>query len=243
MAILGTSIKIYFRQVHDEVLRLCAVLQERPSAETIHDLRVQLKRVRFLRNLFKHYGSRESARLFRPYIELFDAAGEIRGYQVNRYRLEGSVSTPKAREQGLQDRFAKNLNRSAQEIGAAFTRVEALLAVVRFPGAAAYCNRLAERVGKRITPFLFTHQLHHTRKLLKELIYSTELCEPLRQRIYSRFRLNVANELEDKIGDWHDLALALRSPQLKPATREKITAQKKAKLNQVYQLLRAGVLM
>ena len=48
-------------------------------------------------------------------------------------------------------------------------------------------------------------------------------------------------ELEDKIGDWHDVALALRSRDLPAARRKKLAAQKKAKRRRIDQLLRQGL--
>lgn len=241
MALMRTAVKNYFQHVHAEVVRLCAHLRETPSAEGLHHLRVQLKRIRFLRKLMKHYGPPQSARLFLPYVQLFNGAGKIRGHQVNRYRMQGTAAPPDAREKKLLRIFLKQLPRSKQQLVLAAPHIAHQWSSVKLPGVAAYGNRLAARIKKRITPLLFTHQLHRSRKLLKELIYSAEVSNALHTCLHTRFNMQAAAELEDKIGDWHDLALALRTRVASNAIREKRVAQKKAKLDQVYQLLRAGL--
>jgi CHAD domain-containing protein len=90
-----------------------------------------------------------------------------------------------------------------------------------------------------ITPYLFTDQLHRSRKRLKEIAYGAEVSEYIRTQLNLRFSMAVVAELEDKIGDWHDLALAYETPGLSLPTRERLLIQKKEKLDAVYRLVRA----
>ncbi len=241
MASLRSAVTSYYRHVHDEVERLCQELPTHPSAELIHDLRVQLKRIRFLRKVIKRYATLAAVRPFRVYIQVFDRAGQIRGYQMNQYRVSGQQQAPDAREQKLMHRLCARLPKDLRRMQQAKTEIEREFAVTKFPTSAVFLRQLTNRVKKRITPFLFTHELHRSRKLLKEIAYSAELSPALHKQIQNRYRMPVVAELEDKIGDWHDLALALHTRGLTSHTREKIAAQKKAKLQMVYQLLRSGL--
>jgi CHAD domain-containing protein len=241
VATIRAAVTNYYRQVHGEVVRIANTIGNKPSAELIHDLRVQLKRIRFLRNLLKRYTDRDAVRKFRPYLEVFEQAGRIRGYQMNQYRLSGAPQAPDAREKKLTQEFCARLPKAVQRIDRAKKTIEQQLAVTEFPSVNAFVQQLHRRVAKRITPFLFTHQLHRSRKLLKEIAYSAELSPTLHAHIHTRYRMPAVAELEDKIGDWHDLALAERTRNLGAHTREKIAAQKRAKLEIVYQLLRGGL--
>ena len=240
MATLQPVLLAYYRHVHAEVVRTASSFAETSTADWLHDLRVQLKHIRFIRHLVKLYGSKKHSRAFRHYLDVFRQAGSIRGYQMNRYRLTGSLDTagPDARESRMIRHFQKQLPHLVKKLERDCKRIEKCFSAISFPGEAAFVRDLEKRVRERITPFLFTYQLHRSRKLLKEVAYSAELSDEVRQRLHKSFSMVVVAELEDKIGDWHDLALALETPGLPTATRERLLIQKKTKLDVVYPLVR-----
>jgi len=241
MASLQPALITYYRQVHNEVVRTAQAFVETPTADWLHDLRVQLKRIRFIRHLVKHYGSGGYRHLFRHYLAIFKEAGRIRGHQMNRYRLTGTLdmAEPDVREKRMVRHFQRQLVHALKKIDHDYTRIEKRLSKISFPGEAAFVHDLENRVRTRITPYVFTDQLHRSRKRLKEIAYGAEVSEYIRTQLNLRFSMAVVAELEDKIGDWHDLALAYETPGLSSPTRERLLIQKKEKLDAVYRLVRA----
>lgn len=241
MARLTTSVKAYFRHTHGKVLQLCAGYVHDPAPERLHELRVNLKRIRFIRSLMKRYGSHKSTNLFRPYIRIFREAGEIRSHQMNRYRLTGHLNRPDDQERTLVRRLCHRLPRFVKKINRQAAALEQALGDTRFPAPTAFIITLAKRVQTRMVPDIAADELHAGRRRLKELMYGAEIAPATEKKINRLFNMTEVAALEDKIGDWHDLVLTLHSTKLPPAKRKKLTAQKKAKRVQINQILRRGL--
>ncbi len=241
MARLHNSVKAYFRRTHGEVIRLCAAYINKPTPALLHDLRVNLKRIRFLRTLVRCYGSHKAQALFLPYQRLFRAAGEIRSYQMNRFRVAGRATAANARERDLVHRFCRRLPQMRESIRTAAATIERQISRTPLPSPSGFFDHMSHRVLKRLQPDMPAALLHNCRRRLKELLFCAELSPGLAQRLDRFFRMPAVAELEDKIGDWHDVALALRSRDLPAARRKKLAAQKKAKRRRIDQLLRQGL--
>jgi CRISPR/Cas system CSM-associated protein Csm2 small subunit len=80
--------------------------------------------------------------------------------------------------------------------------------------------------------------LHGVRHLLlKAILYSAELSSVLANKIHNLFNMAVVHDLEDAVGDWHDLSLLLRGKTvklLKSKTRRKIKAKKQEELKRIH---------
>jgi CHAD domain-containing protein len=240
----------YQEERFKRVLALAKKLDVLLDSETLHELRVELKRVRFIKNIIKELLGTESIDIvWKPLKKLFKELGEIRGQHVNIYRLNttlGDSSKTSAykhfnkKQVKLQERFHKNLNRKIVKLDILVATWHSL--VLRLPAwnDAQFIHHLKKQIAKKINQKTATKDLHAARHLLKAVIYSTELSPAMSIEVGKVFDIPVAIKLEDAIGDWHDLTLLSDSKfnqLLKKKASKKIKLKKKAELKLVRQLI------
>jgi CHAD domain-containing protein len=218
--------------------------------ESIHVLRVELKRVRFLAGLIKRYVPKAKLKkAYRPFKTLFKAAGELRGEQVNIYRKEQSEHGDEVtlhrgttkKIQKLGRKFAELLIRQRKKIRKGMSRLTA--AMEKFPSLSQqmFVDELTTQLLNNLTPETPKKELHQNRHRLKGILYSAEIAPSVSALIKKRFDLNHILKLEDAIGDWHDLTILLHrarkggvlSPQGVKAARKK----KQEKLQFAYEAI------
>lgn len=220
----------YFLKIHQEILwRLTdwdGILEE----EWLHQLRVNLKRIRYVHSIMKRCGARHSKKLFKHYQKLFNWAGKIRAHHVSLYRIKKHALETEAEE--AQQKFQTNSLKTHQKfnktIGLFLAKAPARLEEIKieFEHTAAvspeeFLSDLKDRVQEIATSTLPLSKWHRSRKLLKEVVYSTELSEAIKKHIENSFHLKTIVVLEDAIGDWHDLKLLLKKKNpLKPALQK-----------------------
>lgn len=223
-------------------------LAERMDEETLHQLRVELKRVRFIKNILCDYVEESTIdKAYKPFRELFKQLGKIRGQHVNIYRLNTVLNN--SNEQTIQKKFENKkqkleqhlqhfIDQNAYGLQKSMDRFILLASQINTWNNDEYVRSLKKQVKRKINQRTPKKRLHHGRHLLKAVLYSTELSSGVAAKINSIFNISVVADLEDAIGDWHDLSLLLKQKSarlLKQKTKRKIKEKKHQELKRVRQ--------
>ena len=228
----------YFSEEHSQVIICLVKTLDDASHDNFHDLRVRLKRIRFLKGLLNQQELLRGKKSFRPYDTLFRQAGRIREYQVHAFLLEKfgveyrDESYPKhfrKKEKQLIRKWKKGAMKLLQIIVLRYTRIQHILlkweqSIPNFTG------HLKQNLEATFGVSIPDDQLHQSRKFLKAVLYSTEL-DPFVKRQINRFcRIHVAEQLEDAIGDWHDMYVLLHEhPEEEVNSRLRMEMQRERK--------------
>jgi CHAD domain-containing protein len=232
------------------ILKLIGKLMLAMDTETLHDLRVELKRVRFLKTiLVQHKKKKDVARAYAPFKKLFKKLGEIRSQHVNLYRLsttlkQGAEPTALKHFQGkrekLEQKLKKSLAKSVNALRESMLALEIMIALLPNWSESDFLKSVKKQVAKKINKKTSEKNLHPARHVLKSVIYSVELSGSMASKINSTFNIEVVVNLEDAIGDWHDLSLLLKGKSgdlLTPKAKKQILKKKKAELKRIRQLI------
>jgi CHAD domain-containing protein len=232
------------------IQKLIGKLGQTMDAETLHDLRVELKRVRFLKTiLVQHKKKKEVNKAYEPFKKLFKQLGKIRGQQVNLYRLsttrkkgvEASAQKHFQRErETLEQKLKKSLTKSVNALRESMLAMEDMVALLPDWSEADLIKSLQKQVSKKIKKKTPEKNLHRARHVLKSIIYSAELSSSMASKIGSTFNMETVISLEDAIGDWHDLSILLKgktSDLLTVQAKKQIRRKKKGELKRIYRLI------
>jgi CHAD domain-containing protein len=242
---------VFYQKVRfTNILKLIGKLALAMDAETLHDLRVELKRVRFLKGiLVQHKKKKEVDKAYEPFRKLFKKLGEIRGQHVNLYRLSTTVKKVveptalkhfQSKRERLEQKLKRRLSKSNNALHESMLAMEAMIVLLPDWSEADFIKSLKKQVVKKIKKKTPEKDLHPARHALKAIIYSAELSGSLASKIGSTFNMEVVVNLEDAIGDWHDLSLLLKGKSgdlLTPKAKKQILKKKKAELKRIRQLI------
>jgi CHAD domain-containing protein len=217
MANLSEIFSLYYYKHHQNVMVAVMKTLEAPTHENFHDLRVSLKRIRFIGKTLKRNLVRKPGKYFKPYTRLFRLAGTIREYQVHTYligKLQAEYedeSSPRRfvkKERKLIQSWPEKAMEILHEIVLAYIPIQKSLKrwSITLPN---YLESLQEWFNDWFNEEIPDKRLHRSRKVLKAMVYSGELSPEIRNAIGSFCNLKAALKLEDAIGDWHDLELLL----------------------------------
>ncbi len=217
MNIFIHSVYDYFRDHYRHVLNLTTDTLDDPSPENFHQLRVRLKRIRFVGKFLKEYGKSKALPYFKPYAKLFRYAGRIREnhVQVSLLRKYGSefsddtkLALLKKKERRLIKKWAVVAIPSLAEIVHSYLSIEKKISGCTV-NSTLYLKDWEQHLIHCFNTEIADNKLHQTRKTLKGILYSAELSTEFKRSINHFCNLKVATSLEDAIGDWHDLDTAM----------------------------------
>jgi CHAD domain-containing protein len=192
-------------------------ITEQNAVDAVHDMRVDIKRIRFLLLLLNRFATGTHVKaLYTPYQKLFRQLGEVRGLHMKDQLLRQYAPAPatevaRARIsrrttrliRRLIDRRSKWLDVLTQAHQAVRSHLSKFISVP----ATQYAHSLAIRVGKKFTAHAHRTQWHEDRKILKEVMYAREVSPSLRRPVGRLIDIRKADLLQARIGDWHDLVL------------------------------------
>lgn len=215
---LAQSAHNYFSDHYRHVIICATNTLDDPSPENFHQLRISLKRIRFIGNFLKTYGKSRSQRSFKPYAKLFRYAGGIRENHVQLYWLR------KYRTESSDEAFFKSLGKTEGKlikkwpgmVIAFLTEIpHAYLSITKelskcTVSSAQYLYDLEQHLVRCFTAKISDNKLHRSRKTLKGVLYSAEFSPEFKRSINQFCNLKVASTLEDAIGDWHDLEVVMQ---------------------------------
>ena len=198
-------------------------MESRSDPETIHSLRVELKKIRFLKSLLKQYVPKAKVKkAYRPFKVLFNEAGKLRGEQVNEYRKaqaergdESGLSDTNKKIQKLELQFCKSVYKHHKNLKKGMERMNNRMQGFPLLYPKKFVENLTYQLLQNLTPKTLKKELHHNRHLLKGILYSAEIAPSVSGLIKKRFDLDLVLKLEDAIGDWHDLSILLRKAKKK----------------------------
>jgi CHAD domain-containing protein len=230
------------------VLALAQQLPQHADDDRLHELRVELKRVRFIKNvLFGYLEDDRISRAYAPFRKLFKKVGKVRGQYVNLYRLQ-SVANQRneaaaqkklaARKQKLEQRVQQFIRHHMEDLQNGRQAFAAFTLKINTWNDDEFVRTLKKQVKRKINTKTSKKNLHGGRHLLKAVLYSAELSPELAGKISRVFNMARVADLEDAIGDWHDLALLVKGKTVKlvkSKTRRKINAKKQKELKRIRQ--------
>lgn len=200
----------YFREQWGNIMHHFDRFAKRTDAEHIHQLRVNLKKLRALEFLQDEVHGNIAKKLHRPVRKLFRQAGKIRDAQVSAHLLrESGIRSARffTQQKQIVAKEAKKLVRLVDDIGNQLVARNLETWKRIQPISDRQYGKVLRRLEKKITywfvPRLRVKDLHDSRKEIKRLVYLHEL---LPGRIRDKINVNTAQykKLEDSIGKWHD---------------------------------------
>lgn len=221
------------------------------DAETLHDLRVELKRVRFLKNVLRENGEKKNKldKAYKPFKNLFSQLGKIRGQHVNLYRLNSALKhniEPIAQKhfhnkrEKLERKLNETLSKNVDSLRTGMIAMESLVEQILEWEEASFVQSLKKQVRKRINKKTPDEKFHPVRHILKAVVYSSEISSSMAEAIGKIFNMDVVVNLEDAIGDWHDLSILLKGKSGKLLTKKakkRINKKKKTERKRIKQLI------
>jgi hypothetical protein len=166
---------------------------------------------------------------------------------VSIYRLNSSLDNStetsaqrhfQSKKEKLEKQLKESILAETADLNKAMEKMNGLASEIKSWKDDAFVRSLKKQVRKKINAKTPKEKLHNGRHLLKAVIYSTELSPVMAGKISSVFNMTVAANLEDAIGDWHDLSLLLKGKSSRLFTqkaKQKIQTKKKAELKRVRQ--------
>jgi hypothetical protein len=223
------------------------------SDNTVHDLRVNMKRQTAFFHLLEHLDPSFSVSIaLDTYGKLYKRAGKVRDFQV-----EKVVARKKERQLQLEHDFSNWLAEQetrqseklrAYEVRQSLAPVRRLALLVKnrikyLPDKelplmlAQYFQRLMAELRPLFSETLEEEALHNLRKLFKVLFYNIKLLNSLKpKKKISKGEISVLDRFQRMLGKWHDLYFVIersRGDERRPCPPELIERLEKEKKRSV----------
>jgi len=194
--------------------------------KTIHNIRLDIKKLRVLYNLIKeiYHGKFDSKDYSKAYKGLFKAAGKIREAQVNKdlitsYKLPSKNSFCEyfeIREKEARSKLRKRLSKTHIESpGKAKSELMKVLKGLNKEKFTKGCHSLliAEYEGIKCLrkASLNVKSFHKMRKHFKNLGYLTNLLDKIKPDWIDKHTLTELKKTEKLMGQWHDRVVLIHS--------------------------------
>lgn len=233
----------YLDKEWDELTAHLVAFLASEDQEQLHKFRVQIKKIRAMLNLFENTSRQHGLlRNLKPLKKIFGYAGVIRNAYINlqlgkKYQLKNNLfesSQQKIIDESIAE-FLQHGDEYSKHIKDAHKKVIKNLTTADDSAIIDYYKNKLEYINVNLEPLKFNEDIHTARKQIKLLVYNYKLAEKeLGDDFY--FNLKYLDNLQDKIGDWHDNELAVQlfsSPEL----NDKIIAARIKKKNAVIKRL------
>ncbi|HMS64358.1 MAG TPA: CHAD domain-containing protein [Ignavibacteria bacterium] len=233
----------YFKNKSDSSLRHFRKFIKTQDASELHQMRVDLKKIKSLLNLSSdcQRSTIHSDRI-KKINKVFKAAGKIRSLQLNLKILEtDSLNYPDLRNVQLKilkdhyrdfycnkKDYQKILDNRKEKFAKNFRDIEDKC-LLNFLG------KSIRKLNLMFSPYSERKNFHKCRKIIKDLIYLNELL-PTEVRTDIRINLAYLKDLEDCIGKWHDNISGINFLQRVSSDKE-ITENLKMKIEKYFKLI------
>jgi len=199
----------YTRSRFKRLKSLLKALQTSDDRETLHQVRIELKKIRALLRLvhFRNKKFRDHD-VFKPLKQLHRRCGEIRDPQVIEMLIEEAGEPGRDLVKEHQSRLADFRNDIPAYLEAIRVHESDILKHVRRLKKKTYTKYLKERhrkLKKLVHPKIQKKELHETRKLVKEILFLTLIFKK-KKNINPFFQQSA-----ELIGDWHDKAMVIQN--------------------------------
>ncbi|MBK7476525.1 MAG: CHAD domain-containing protein [Haliscomenobacter sp.] len=209
----------YYRGLCKDFHRLFLEVNQAYGRDTVHDLRVNLKKqmafYRFLEAVEPPFSAKEAKASFG---ELYDLAGKVRDLQVERSLLRKTVRLDSLFASWLKQREAAYktlLQEYEKELTLAPVRrlertVESAIQAIH-PGIALDCferflKTLLEKIRETLKGTGAVERLHYLRKRIKDLYFNLHMLELLiPETSLPKKNIKALDKFQTLLGNWHDL--------------------------------------
>ncbi|WP_018614218.1 CHAD domain-containing protein [Segetibacter koreensis] len=185
------------------------------NGEKLHNLRLNAKKTKAVVSLLKNCSSKKRKFSIKKLKELFDHAGEIRTAQLNVEALhENNIQNENLeKEQNViiereSDELCKRKKTYSRNIKKLKKSISLRSVKIKNRRIKSYYQESLEQLKGNFLPPIKEDLWHESRKIIKRLLFAlTALPKNLQQEI--NFDKKYFDELQDKIGKWHDTIIAL----------------------------------
>jgi len=215
------ELKKYFNKTNQKVIKYLLKSDNKHPVKTLHELRVEIKKIRFISHLIQHFDKKsDDGKLYKPYEKVFKKAGKIRTLQMQRKlisyfeesdKLEDLLKKNKHAEEKLMKKFFKDREIHFDIINAYKPMINAEIEKSINLNLKLYTNHLIKFLFDNIKTKTNISDIHEQRKMIKELIFMGGFSKELHTYISNRINFDSADKLQEKIGDWHDKMELLKS--------------------------------
>jgi CHAD domain-containing protein len=190
-------------------------LNKKNDEDLIHDLRVDIKKIKFALNLIARYHPRLNfKKLYKPFKKIFKKAGEIRDADIKRELLQkyfgarkttGLIKELRKNEENIHHQLRGKFSDLKSDVNKAKSKAEKKLNELPRISTADYADKLQIGIGTCFHENMKEEELHPSRKLLKEIVYASKLNKELDASLKSKHLYpQRLKQLEKQIGSWHD---------------------------------------
>ncbi len=196
--------------------------------EAIHELRISIKRLRALLNLFEESRicTKKELKPFKRVKYIFGISGNLREHQIK----TGLLEVYKEKLNQNFENFRKSiLRQSGQAKEEYWNEMKNISFIEIFKSVEYLKEKIAKKsndtINKNIKKFVdsrveqsynwlgranFRDYLHEVRKYLKHIRFTTEQLEVTSSKLFKgKFKFKNIKKAEDMLGEWHDLDLFL----------------------------------
>ncbi|RZS95115.1 CHAD domain-containing protein [Cecembia calidifontis] len=216
----------FLKEHLDQVSQHLSRFFESKGAEDIHQLRVNIKKIKALIQFFEHLEPDTNyKKLFQPIRKLFKQAGEIRELQLHLIRLESLPERDEKNEKKLIAKLEKSINRflkNKEKWDKYLNRFQENTSQIDLNFEAntltAYFNSTLLKTNNKLRKGEF----HEARMKIKIILYLKSLFTEQQQHAI-RINFEFLDQLQEKIGNWHDLLVSHKMS--KEKNQEKVILQ------------------
>lgn len=208
---MRSKIERYYLQREKNLLRHLREFETSISETTLHDFRVELKKLRaLLRFLQEVYGKQEVKRIRKAVDAVFQEAGTLREQQLfllwlhtNRLGKLEKTYAGEHRVPEISGALQQVLKSIRKKLSALLDQHRKLVATTAQAVPEVYSTKLKYRIEKQLLQKPASAEWHELRKLLKQWLYSVSWIEKQRSTSLSEL-YRFSDQLQQAIGNWHD---------------------------------------
>lgn len=198
----------FLKEHLDHLSQHLSLFYESKEAEDIHQLRVNIKKIKALIQFFEHLEPDTNyKKKFQPIRKLFKQAGEIRELQLHLIRLESLQVRDEKNEKKLMAKLEKSINRFLKDkekwdkyLNRFLEKTSKIDHTFEANTLAAYFNSTILKTNNKLRKGEF----HEARMKIKIILYLKSLFTDQQQNDI-RINFEFLDQLQEKIGNWHDL--------------------------------------
>lgn len=206
------QIKKYASVRFVKLLNLLDRYDKTPTEEILHNIRVELKKIKSLFHLINFCSKKFNvSKEYSSLREIFREAGKIREMEVlNKlfleYHMESVNEEIKSGNHNLLvSNFRKNISKYKRMTATILNNIEKNLEKINSDCFKKYSEIKKEKLNKQIFPILIEAELHNMRKVIKEIIYIAGISS------WSKKKLDpIYENIQNVIGSLHDKQMLLK---------------------------------
>lgn len=174
--------------------------------ETIHEIRVEIKKVKAVLTLLGHSHKKfNSHKVFLPFRNIFREAGAIREPIVQQTILSKNQTPPlKNRKPTLikgepVEKFLDDVPFFIEGILGTWKKIKPLVRKESRKDFNEFAKKKKKEIKKALLPSPEMENIHNTRKNIKAILYLSKI-----KNYLSKAEAKFYHEMEETIGQWHD---------------------------------------